>query len=97
MQYFDVKSNVVGNTDRAFIVERFQEIPEEYLKGIKDYRDATSNERCTEILRVCSVPPVFYLKWLGEGFDIHKESARSIVAKIKREGLDHLLTTDKRV
>jgi hypothetical protein len=97
MQFIDVQNTVVGNTDRAFIIERHQEIPDEYLKSLKDYRDATSKERCTEILRVCSVPPVFYLKWLAEGFDINKESARAIVAKLKREGLDHLIATDKRV
>jgi hypothetical protein len=77
-------------------VVRTQDIPDWWLESLKDSRLA-SRERAGETHRVASIPTALAEKWLREGFDVYREPARAIVQRLRAQGYEHFLTTEKRV
>lgn len=75
-------------------VVREQDIPNWFLDSLKDSR-TSSAQRAVDIHRVCSIPTALVEKWQREGFDVMKEPARAIVARLKAQGYEHFLATDK--
>ncbi len=77
-------------------IQRVQEIPDYFLDELKAEKDA-SDARAGEFHRVARVPVATAEKWMREGFDIYKEPAAAIVARLKKEQLDSFVTTKKRI
>lgn len=77
-------------------VKTVQHLPQAFLDSLRADRNASSAP-ATESYRVASIPNALVEKWQREGFDVFRESARDIVARLKAEGYDHFLTTDKAV
>jgi hypothetical protein len=77
-------------------VEFTQEITSEFLQELQD-RFVGTSDPSGEMLCVASVPTAVAEKWLRQGFDIYKEPARAIVARLKAESLDRFVTTSKRI
>jgi hypothetical protein len=94
--YNDIGRSLSENSD-GHIIERVQQIPTEFLDRLKAERDDSSSVRESEMMRVASIPVVLIERWLAEGYDFYNESARSIVAKLKTEGMEYFLTTGKSV
>lgn len=93
----DVKTHVSEDVD-GFILKNVQEIPQEYLDELCDYRKAqTKMSRTREYHRVAAIPTIFVVKWLQEGFDVFREPVKAVVRRLKQEGLDAFLTTEKSV
>ena len=84
------------NTD-GLVIQTVQEIPQRFLDKLKEDRFDSKHRRSGEYVRVASIPTVIVDKWLREGYDFHNESVKNIVAKLKMEGLDAFLTTDKQI
>lgn len=83
------------NTD-GLVIQTFQQIPKEFTDALKQERFDNSQTRVKgEYHRVASIPTVVIDKWMREGFDFWKASAKEIVAKLKNEHLDDFLTSDK--
>jgi hypothetical protein len=97
----DIADKVVdfleGDTDNPLVIKHTQDIPDYWLQAQADKRFASSQTKAKEWHEVCSVPVVVVEKWLREGFDIHKATAREIVKKLKSENLEAFLSTTKRV
>ncbi len=83
--------------NRKLVIQRSQEIPDDFLDMCRAERLASANAPIGNFMRVASIPVVVVEKWLREGFDIHKESAKAIVARLRAEDLSVFLTTNRRI
>lgn len=81
----------------GLLIKHEQDIPDWYLTELEDQRNASVHKRDGDMVRVASVPEVLVDKWRSEGFDIFRESAAAIVARLKAEDATKFLTTLKRV
>jgi hypothetical protein len=50
-----------------------------------------------DYMSVASIPVAVHEQWLKEGFDLMKEPAHKIVARLKQQNLDAFVTTKKKV
>ena len=77
-----------------------QSIPTWHLDKLKEQRNASSQQREGDFMRVASIPTVVVEKWMREGFDILSDkniTGADIVKRLKAENLDAFLTTDKSI
>jgi hypothetical protein len=81
----------------GLVIQKAQEIPQEYIDSLKDQRFESRSRPSGEYHRAASVPVVIVEKWLKEGYDIYNEPVRKTLAKLKAEGLDYFITTDKQL
>jgi len=93
-----VQSNVLrDNDEHNFNIQQTQHIPQSFLDNIRKQRDDSLGLNEGEYMSVARVPVLVHEKWLREGFDMMKEPAYAIVARLKQENLDAFLTTKKKV
>ena len=93
-----IKHNVLdGESEGELILKRSQEIPQEWLDGIKGARDASATGPIGDFMYVGSIPGVVVEQWLTEGFDVMEASFAEIVRKLKQDGLDALIGTSRQV
>lgn len=95
MLLHDIRHALVSSTS-GIAIQRDQMVTDEHLQALAQAR-ADSAAPAGEMHRVASVPVAVVEKWLAEGFDIYRESARAIVAKLRSEDLGAFVTTTKRV
>lgn len=81
----------------GFVIERSQYIDPAYLDSLKAERAESMAVREKDFMRVASIPTDLVDKWINEGFPFWEASARQIVAKLKAEGLDYFVTTNKQI
>lgn len=91
----DVTARLIGSVS-DLAIQRSQYIPDDFMDDLKEAKHLSS-ERAGAFHRVCSVPVAWVEKWRHEGFDIYKESAKAIIDRLKKEQLDHFITTNKRI
>jgi hypothetical protein len=96
MKFYDSDYTIDENTD-GLVIQRYQEIPKQFLDSLKQKREASKDVRESNYMHVASIHVEIVEKWVREGFDFHNESARNIVAKLKNENLDAFLVTNKAV
>lgn len=81
----------------SVIRKNTQQISQAFLDDLKDARNETSGKPAGEFMRVASIPTAVVEKWLREGFNIWEVSGAEVVKRLKQEGLDAFLATDKRI
>lgn len=81
----------------GFVIERFQEIPAELTDRIKAHKANSVTERARELHWAGSVPAILVVKWRNEGFDVFREPVKAIIARLKREGYEDFIATNKRI
>jgi hypothetical protein len=91
----DIKVDFDENTD-GLLITKTQDIPQEYIDYLKAYR-ADNAGLAGEYHRAASIPAIVHEKWLAEGYDCTVEPIRKTLAKLKAEGLDYFITTDKQL
>lgn len=91
----DVHARLVSHVGQMGVVAS-QEIPDWHMQSLADARE-DSNRPSREYHRVASIPAVLVDTWLRQGFDVYRESARAIVARLQREDLNAFVTTNKRI
>ena len=94
----DVNWGIGENVDGLFI-QKGQEITDEFLQELADSRFDSKNP-AREYHRVASIPVGVVEKWMREGFNILTDkniTPAQIVARLKKEGLDAFIATNKRV
>lgn len=81
----------------GLIIRKDQEITPEFLDSTAAARNRTSPER--EFMHVAAIPTIVVEVWKSQGFDIMAPgvSAKEIVKRLKRDGLESFLATSKRV
>lgn len=92
----DININFSENTD-GLIIEKSQEIPDWWLKTLKEERDESKHRRTGDFHRAASIPVSVHELWLSQGYDCTKEPIRKTLAKLKTDGLDAFITTDKQL
>lgn len=92
----DIKIDFDENPE-GLVIQKTQYIDPAYIDSLKDHRFETNSRPSGEYMRVASIPVIIIEKWQREGFDFWNAPAREIVAKLKMEGLDYFLTTDKQI
>lgn len=90
----DIGINFDENSE-GLVIEKAQTIPEEYIKSLQEERFGSKHERAGDFHRAASIPVVIHEKWLKEGYDCTKEPIKKTLAKLKAEGLDYFITSDK--
>jgi len=102
----DKDSNLIGIDTSHFqqgdhvVRKHTQQIPQWHLDKLKEQRNASTQQREGEFMRVASIPTVVVEKWMREGFDILSDkniTGADIVKRLKAENLDAFLTTDKSI
>jgi hypothetical protein len=82
---------------QGLVLATSQDIPQSWADHIAEIRKASWEARKrTEHVHVASIPTIFVHKWLREGFDAYAAPIREVVARLRNEGLDGFLTTEKR-
>ena len=84
-----------GDSEHPLIIKQTQEIPTEFLDRLSDARLESSHRPMGDFHRFASIPTAVVEKWKREGFDLMKESARSIIRKLQSEDLTAFITTTK--
>lgn len=92
----DVAWDIQEEQDAINII-RAQEIPEDFMGWLRAEREASKHEKMGEIATLASIPAVLVVQWLNEGFDVFREPAREIIKRLKAQGFDGFLATDKRI
>lgn len=88
------------NSADGLIRKHTQHIDERWLADIKEQRNTSKEQREGEFMRVASIPTVVIEKWMREGFDVLTDrniTGKDIVKRLKAEGLDAFLTTEKSI
>jgi hypothetical protein len=80
---------VDGPNEKDLVFKRFQDIPDSFVQSL---RDNVAPFAGTEMRRVASIPEAVVNKWKREGFDVYKESAQAIVARLSAEDLGKFIT-----
>lgn len=94
----DAQVNLVdGDSSSPFTIKRFQDIPQSFLDRLKEDRNESTKSKMGEFHKVASIPVAVYETWLREGYDATKEPITKTVAKLKAEGLDYFMATDRKI
>lgn len=97
-KFDEVETSLILDSDtRNFNFKKEQHISDDFMNSIKMQRENSFGLLEGEMMSVAQVPALVYERWLTEGFDIMKEPAHAIVARLKQESLDGFLTTKKKV
>lgn len=95
----NAKENSEGVT-----LEVYQEIPHDFIKQCQQERFQNSQRSSAkdEMHRVMSIPVVVWDKWIRDyqkglpgSFDPNTASVATLLAKLKQDGLDCFITSDK--
>lgn len=90
----DIKVDFDENTD-GLVIQKSQEITQEYIDSLKEARFESKHRPAGDYHRAASIPVVIVEKWMKEGYDVFNEPVAKSLAKLKAEGLDYFITTDK--
>ena len=98
-QLIGINTNFGCDVDGVY-TKQTQHLSDQFLDSLKEQRNASSQQREGEFMRVASIPTVVVEKWMREGFDILSDkniTGADIVKRLKAENLDAFLTTDKSI
>lgn len=74
-----------------------QTISQAFLDDLKDSRNASTDQREGEFMRVASIPTVVVEQWMREGFNIYEATGPEIVKRLRDQHLDGFMATNKRI
>lgn len=94
LNFSEVQVDFDENTE-GLVVEKTQALPDWWLQSLKDERFESKNRRTNEYHRAASIPAALHELWLSQGYDCTKEPIRKTLAKLKADGLDAFITSDK--
>ena len=79
----------------ALTIQRTQEITPEFLDECSENRLRSVGKPMGEFHQFASIPTAVVEQWLREGFDVYKESAKAIVARLRKNDLGAFITTQR--
>lgn len=79
----------------SLILTNTQVLPDSYLENLRLAREASLSQPMGETHRFASIPQAVADKWIQDGFDFYKAKPSEIIARLKTEGLDCLVTTNR--
>lgn len=87
----------IGENEQGLLIEKVQAIPQEYIDSLKEARHDTKHAKTGEYHRAASIPVIVVEKWMKEGYDVFNEPVSKTLAKLRLEGLDYFITTEKQL
>lgn len=94
---YDKTVNFIEDT-AGLVIQHSQEIPDDFISDLKRNKIDTMHTPAGDLYRVASVPVNLAEEWKrDEGFDVWKEPARAIIARLKKHDMDAFITTNKRI
>lgn len=97
MNLIDAKTDFENLSEGELTIIRSQEIPQSFLDSLKEDRNDSTHGRMGEMHRFASIPVAVFEHWLRQGFDPRRESPAKVMARMKAEGLDYFITTERRL
>jgi hypothetical protein len=82
---------------RSVVVKTTTEIPQEFHDALKAEKAEKADRPMGDMHRFARIPFAVMLKWRKEGFDVMREPAAKIIAKLSAEGLDDFIVTPKKL
>jgi hypothetical protein len=80
------------------IIQRYQEIPDSFVSMLKQIRMDSTGQREKNFMHAAAVPTSVHEVWMKrDGYDCTREPIRNTIRKLRAEGLDAFITTNKRV
>lgn len=90
----DPEWTLKGPEDQMYF-EYTQDVDDSFLGSLSDQRIASANSRAKDLHLAADIPVAVVDKWKREGFDIFKESWKSIRKRLVAENLGAFITTSK--
>lgn len=84
-----------NETADDLIIEKSQYIPDWWIDQLKQDRFESSQAPAGNYHRAASIPQAVHEEWLKQGYDCTVEPIKKTIAKLKAEGLDYFITSDK--
>src|SRR5215475_8445640 len=81
----------------TLVMKHEQIIPAQFLDDCIEKRNESGKHRERELMLAAEIPVVIVEKWLREGYDVFKEPVRKSLQRLRDQGLDYCITTNKRV
>lgn len=78
-------------------IERVQEIPEDFLRSLRELKDTSARDVAGEFHQVASIPVALVETWMHQGFDVYRESAKAIISRLRAHNLEAFITTQKAI
>jgi hypothetical protein len=85
------------DTADGLLIKRAQEIPDDFISNLKKQKVESANRREGNFMHVASIPVIIHEKWLKDGFDCTREPYKETLKRLRNEGLDAFIVTNKRV
>jgi hypothetical protein len=83
---------------KGLIIEHAQDIPDEFISQLRGMKADSGSVREKEFMHVAAIPVSVHELWMRrDNYDCTKEDIRETVKKLRAEGLDAFLVTNKRV
>lgn len=83
-------TRVDGPNETGLVIKNFQEIPDWFIQRLKDTKELVKPR--AELRKVASIPVGIVEAWKKQGFDVNKESAQAIIARLSKEDLGAFIT-----
>lgn len=97
MKIIDVHHDFHDDTS-GLIIEKHQEIPEEFLSQLKGIKADSGSVREKNFMHVAAVPVAVHELWMKrDGYDCTREPIRETVRRLRKEQLDDFILTNKRI
>lgn len=78
-------------------IETFQDVPDSFLRDLRDRRDLQDQRFAADDVQICSLPASVVDHWFRQGFSIWDRNVtpQDIIDRLVREDLTAFLTTSK--
>ena len=95
--YRTIKGFVSEDCEAGYVRHRSQDIDDSFLDNLRTKRIETANSRLPDMTLVASIPAIFVVKWMDEGFNIYREPLKAILKKLADENLGDFLATNRKM
>lgn len=98
--YHETERRLILNDDlsQATIIRR-QEIPSDFWDKVAELKHVQDNAPVGDYLCVATLPELVIEKWFAEGFNIFDPNvtAKEVLARLRLEDKDRLITTSRQI
>lgn len=98
VEFHDTQGRLTLDGDKATI-RRQQEIPARFWDRLREQKRVQDNAPAGEFLKVASIPTLVVEQWFREGFNMFDKNVthHDILARLRAEDKDNLITTSKQI
>ena len=89
----------VSDDAKTLNVAKQQYIPDSFLKGLAEEREASKTNKMGEYHKVASIPVALVEKWKSEGFDIFDKnnSLRDVLNRLQSQDFHQFIATSRKI